>query len=305
MEKDENISSSKATIKFINKTDKSLYKWCLEETFENEEKKEYLNDFIPFVWSVNFVAKNLKYNFGIENDRIGGDKNKIISKEGISGDLVTFGDDEHIKIKMFGSKKAIGSINLWISKISEGGYKNEQCRVSAFDEYETEDSNFIEYVEPSVMHVEIYLNDMNFNSLANAVKSDSIDVLHLRISHVYGLYHNWTPTIHSEGINILKDIDNVIFDKDVTASQKKLVRTVGKDTCEFNLSIHKTTLKEQNSKISELDDDNDYEDDASEKAELSAADIRYLVKSHFKNLNTISNTLMVIAFILVLSLFIN
>ena len=206
---------------------------------------------------------------------------------------------------MFGSKKAIGSINLWISKIGEGGYKNEQCRVSAFDEFEAEDSNFREYVEPSVMFVELFLNDTNFNSLANAIKADSIDVLHLRIRHVYGLYHNWTPTIHSEGINILKDIDKVIFDKDVTLNQKKLVRTVGKDTCEFNLSIHKTTLKEQNSKIAKLDDDNDYEDDASEKAELSAADMRILLKSHFKSLKTISNTLMVIAFILVLSLFLN
>jgi hypothetical protein len=278
----------------------------LEETFENEEKQEYINDFIPFEWSVNFVAENLKYNFGIENDGIGGDKNKIISKEGISGDLVTFGNDEHIKIKMFGSKKTIGRVSLWIGKISEGGgYKNEQCRVSAFDEYETEDSNFIEYVEPAVMFVELFLNDANFNSLANLVKADLIDALHLSIREVFGFYHNWTPTIHSEGINILKDIDKVIFDKDVTASQKKLVRTIGKDTCEFNLSIHKTTLKEKNSKYAELDDDNDYEDDVSEKAELSAADMRILLKSHFKSLKTISNTLMVIAFILVLSLFIN
>ena len=102
---DEDVASQKVTIKFVGESGKSLYDWCLEETFEDEKKQKYGNDFIPFLYSVNFDAHNLKYSFCLQNDLFSSDKNKkVVSREHISGDLVTAYEDENIDIKMFGSK---------------------------------------------------------------------------------------------------------------------------------------------------------------------------------------------------------
>ncbi|MDC0128299.1 hypothetical protein OAH98_00730 [Methylophilaceae bacterium] len=301
---DEDVASQKATIKFVGESGKSLYDWCLEETFEDEKKQKFGNDFIPFLYSVGFNAHNLKYSFCLQNDRFSSDKNKkVVSRERISGDLVTAFEDEHIDIKMFGSKNPVGEMTLGISKISSAGVKREQCKVRAFDELETEDSNFREYVEPSSMHIDILLNDKNFNSLVAAIQSDSIDALHLGVRNVVGFYHNWTPTIHSGGIKILDKIEKVIFDKNVTVNQKKFIRAVGKETCEFDLSIHKTTLKKQGNVLDKLNDDYSDEDDDEEKNALSLSDIKILTKTHFKSLKTISNTLLAISIILVISFF--
>ncbi len=129
----------KVKIKFIDNLENNLYDWCIQETFNDGKKDESTNDYIPFMYNVGFLAKNLQYSFNISNDSIFTD-GKVVSNEFISANLTTHGNDESFNISLFGSKNPIGGIDLRIKKLIHR-IKKERA-VCSFGIWRTGDRKF-------------------------------------------------------------------------------------------------------------------------------------------------------------------
>ena len=309
-----------AIVKFkIEHKHQGLYDWCIQESFSDEKKDESPNDYIPFLYTVDFLAKNLQYNFNISNNSIFTD-NKVVSNEFISAKLATHGNDESLTISLFGSKNPIGGIDLRIKKIDTSDKKKkERCVVSAYGEQEIENSRTLrEYTLPSNMTVTLSLTEKNFNQLADAISSKSINSMFLYLSKVDGFYSGWTPTIHANKIKLLISQDNLFSKKNEKSKYGKFIRTVNTGAeesnqyslvdkkitpCEFSLSFHEFISNEDDEIIhSSLDNlEEDLESEDSKSNELTTQNIMLLIKTHLKSLTTITNLLILISILLVLS----
>ena len=168
------------------------------------------------------------------------------------------------------------------------------------------------------MTVTLSLTEKNFNQLADAINSKSINSMFLYLSNVSGFYSGWTPTIHANKIKLLISQDNLFSKKNEKSKYGKFIRTVNTgaeesseyclvDTkitpCEFSFSFHEFISNEDDGIIhSSLDNlEEDLESEDSKSNELTTQNIILLIKTHLKSLTTITNLLILISILLALS----
>ena len=297
--------SQAAIVKFKTDHEKGLYDWCIEEKFEDEKSaKEY----IPFEYTFHFAAKNLTHRHGISTEHAG----KVKFREFITADLETDGDDEDVKISMFGFKDNIEDISLSIYKIGESDKRKEYCTAGALNEFENEDSRTLgQYIEPASLFFTIFLNDTNFKNLVNKIDLESVSQMRFDVRRVSGFYCEWTPTIHPNSLKLLLTESELVFDKNKKSKYKKFIRPLlGRHDCNFSFNIFKVVkspVKTDNllaDNIEEEDfDSEDFDSEGSESKALTMEDIKFLSVTHFKKLEAIKYLLIFISFILIIFLF--
>ncbi len=220
---------------------KNLYSWSLQE-YSLDGKKEGSAQ-IPWAWSLNFVASELRYNkkIKLENDRR--DENYSTDKitestESVSANLHSGGFrggkglSDVTSFSMFGTDREIKNFNLLILQL-EAKDINERCRIWGSVSF-TSEIDFRNETQADDITVEIYLTPLRFKEIVEAVKTQNVDVLVLRISHAMGFYSEWSPSISTRSVKVLTQ-DNT--HKVITAhgSTIAILRLGAVGECDLNL----------------------------------------------------------------------
>lgn len=216
----------------------SLYSWCLNEIDKKGDKID--NDWIPFVFSLYFTAKSLTVFREVTNGRdLDNSKKtqKIRDETRINGSLLSGVSkdgknfEDGVIYSMFGTDRKLESFDICIYCNPEGN-NTELCDSWGYLSFETEDKNFIKYVEPDIIGFQIFLNKNKFDDLVNLIESKRVDDVILRVNNVAGFYSNWSPTISTNHIKILTNSHKVKL-KDKSKVELLTLGSIG----EFNLSF--------------------------------------------------------------------
>jgi hypothetical protein len=108
-----------------------------------------------------------------------------------------------IPFSLFGTKRIIANIKLYIEKINE---KNEdaieKCEMWGSISYDTE-IDWRTKTEADELQINISLNVARFNKLVELIKTQKIDVFRLNLWFVTGLYSTWDPYGYTDTIKVL------------------------------------------------------------------------------------------------------
>ncbi|MFD1766667.1 hypothetical protein ACFSAG_07405 [Sphingorhabdus buctiana] len=195
----------------------SLYKWCLKETNENGDQVGV--DLIPFFWSSYFHSTHLeihsfvssKANFSFDGSKL----NEIEAHNFTKKDLIfarlasgNYRDDDWRappSISMIGSTRKVENISLRINRTPDGA--QESCTVWGSLAYDSEVDFRNEKTEDTI-EISLYLENDNFDSLFDLIRSSQIDRLSLSLSQVQGFYSEWSPSISTRRIKVLANLSD-------------------------------------------------------------------------------------------------
>jgi hypothetical protein len=273
---------------------KSLYAWSLIET--QEEEKKSLKKWIPFEWSVRFIASKLSIvrrilidkNYDAEDEKAKSltDSSIIIANlhSGFCNDGKNL--EDYVHYKMFGTDRKIESFTLKIHVASNG---IEKCTAWATPSYDYE-VDFRNKVESDIVEFNLFLNKERWESIEKLVQMKVVDSFHVSFGNVSGFYSDWSPSISTNSIKVLTKYHTVVGDKEIIDSLSKIG-----DVGEFGLVAYtdkNLNVKMDNSSISihslfedEVDlNSNDFEfENEPEKPEL----INGILISQISNLNVL------------------
>jgi len=316
--------SQAAEVKLNTDSKSGLYEWCIEEKFEDEKST---NEYIPFDYSLNFVARNIIYRQSIANEhspfnyKSGLDllNSRLISKKGvefyerIQAELEV--DDDFIPISFFGSKQDIKNITLTIHKMSPSDKSKERCSVYAYKDSEQENSRtLLTYIEPAALAFDVFLREAVFKNLGNRIATESIGTMAFDVNNVPGFYSNWSPTGYPDLIKLLGIEDSLELEKNIKPGYKnkaqfkkilKLNTIAGRPTCEFILHFKNeinNSVKSDKFLADNIDEES-FDSEETENKTLTMEDIKFLSVTHFKKLEVIQYLLIFISFILIVFLF--
>lgn len=295
-----------------------LYKWCLREFDENGN--QIGSDQIPWHWSINFTITDFRYFFNINQERDydlfeSDDEDKSETKtdedietkvtESITASLSPTKDSSrfgsYTTYSMFATNREITEFNLRIEKSEE-----ESCWISGSVSY-TAEHDFRDETTDDWIEIILLLKPDNFEKVVNLIKSDTINESYLRLSHTDGFYSEWSPSISTDNVKVLTRSDDQILDipEDCKIEPPRLGK-VG----DLDLHLgHKHTLliKEDKNEGDWLDEDN-FVDEEHEALLDPEAHFRKEMLGSVSNLSAglgrIRNALVVVAVILIISLFV-
>jgi hypothetical protein len=222
--------------------DKKLYKWNLIET--DEKGNQIGNDYIPFHWRINFhsVSFGVRRNISSEGDFKSDDeetgtlrfsKNDVIFASLKPG---YFGDEDlrTPSFALFGSSRKVENIGLHIHRVDD--VKKEKCKVSAGVAYDYE-GEFRNEREEDWIEIVFALASEKFDSIFELILKNEIEHLSVELCGVEGFYSNWSPTIYTDSIKALGNIENQGLR--VEEDWKERIPVVGK-AGEASLTVQRT-----------------------------------------------------------------
>ena len=190
-----------------------------------------------------------KYNGGAELiaselkviNKVFGSSEEYSESEFIRGVLHNRNDlfESHFQLlpfSMFGTKRFINNIILFIEKIDEKNKDaKEKCVIEGYISHDTE-FDWGNKTTEDIIQINIHLNASRFNKLVELIKTQKIDVLQLELWFVTGLYSTWCP--YGLFVNEIKVLVNakdhkVIFPNNSPVNLPEL-GNVGR----FNLSVY-------------------------------------------------------------------
>ena len=190
---------------------KSLYGWCLREI--DQEGNQLGRDQIPWNWSLNFQAKEIRIStlVGVENDNfISNSVNeettqdeeitKVAVTEKISGTLVPSPSNEwepQTDYSMLGTDRVIKEISFSIEQSEDQG-----CHIWGCPSYTT-DIDFRDVTTDDGIFITLLLNKENFENVSHKIKSGKLDDITVSLARVRGFYSEWSPSVSTSKIKIL------------------------------------------------------------------------------------------------------
>ena len=230
-------------LKVVLQKGTDLYKWSLKETDSKDNKIG--SDFIPFFWTLNFHSTSFIVQRGISSQSPidSEDDESNISMNFSQNDVILvnlksgFYGEEGLRvpsISMFGSSREVENILLRIHRIED--VKKENCRVSGGVAYEWENDFRIEREEDWI-EITLKIESKKFDSLFYMVLNNNIEHLSLRLNEVDGIYSNWSPSIHTNFVKALGNIEDQGLE--VGEDWKDRIPTLGK-VGEASLTIQRS-----------------------------------------------------------------
>lgn len=272
----------------------SLYEWSLQELDENNE--QIGEDQLPWEWSLEFTATELKYiaSVGQEDDGYVSKENyptdiepdTIHERERIEATLLSgeFRDGvwhEGPTFSMFGTRRNIKNMNLIILSLNDESFTpfpkrtgTERCNiwggVSNTIKWEGGDINQDDYLT-----VYLLFQPDRFRRLAKAVRKGGWTGAILSLSSVSGFYSDWSPDIPPNWSKVLASapIQEVIVDgeRDVVPYRLKEVGEFDFQLfSSISLPAHKEILKAQQESARELYGEDDRDEELDPNFELVA-----------------------------------
>jgi hypothetical protein len=227
---------------------KSLYPWSLIEAEEETQKSP--KKWIPFSWSVRFIASKLaivrrisinrSYDVDDQKAKTLADSSMIIASlhSGFCNDGMNL--EDYVDYRMFGTDRRIESFTLKIYVATDGV---EKCTAWATPSYDYE-VDFRSNVETDIVEFNLYISKERWESVERLVKSKEVDSLNVSFGNVSGFYSDWSPSISTNSIKILTSFHSVEGDE-------KIIETLSKigDVGEFGLIAY--TDKNLNVKLNQ------------------------------------------------------
>ena len=123
---------------------------------------------------------------------------------GICSDGQRLQDDT--AFSMFGTGRYIRNFWLTIYKLEEGD-NDECCNLWGCVSYTT-DCDFHDVTTDDTINIYLYLSQKRFNSIAEVIKNQRVDVVQVRLKRVSGFYSDWSPSISTNSVKILVAADD-------------------------------------------------------------------------------------------------
>ncbi len=177
----------------------SLYPWFIEEI--GPDGKKIGPDYKPWGYGLHFDAKNLRVYRALT---LAGDKSPV-SSDGIIGALIPSerGRDAP-KYSFFGTNRRVETFTLRISKCADD--ESESCSIWGSVAYVSE-WDFENVRQPDAVEVNLALSPSRFKDLAEFVEDGRArGGVTLRL--VQGVYAEWSPSIRTDKIKLLANVDD-------------------------------------------------------------------------------------------------
>lgn len=202
-------------IRLLQETERpSLYKWSLQEF--SKEGKALSSKLVPWKWSLDFRATELKYMHGFQSAK---------ARFSQAGELIgvtlkpepDFGSSRTPKYSMFGTNRLIQYFSLTIHKLQDE-QAEEKCTAWGSVSF-THEIDVDSRTEKDLLAFRINLKPENYDVLCYFAKhGGNRDELRLLLTGVSGLYAEWSPLISTNSIKIL-----------ATDSEQNVIQPEGSD----------------------------------------------------------------------------
>ncbi len=187
---------------------KSLYKWCLQEL--DEDGNQIGADQIPSEWSHHFTGNNLAYSTSIGSVGLPEDEDNPSElckmQEFIFATLrpgVFRGGkwENATEFSMFGTKRTIRHFCLRIEKLKRDD-PSEGCRIWGSASYTFETDHRDETTDDAV-EVHLFISTDKFDRIADMIRKNEVDALHLHLGRICGFYSEWSPSVNTTRVKLL------------------------------------------------------------------------------------------------------
>jgi hypothetical protein len=200
----------------------SLYKWSLQE--HDDTGKQLGLDQVPWSWSVVFTAMELTLSeelrlkidtpllAQLKPEERKDDAEDVITseeREYIRADLRPgyFADpDGGARYSMFGTDRAIKSIQLWIYR-REDETKPERCHAWGSLSYTT-DIDFRDETTDDALQFYLHVSAQRFSQYVEMTRKYPANIIVVRLGMVRGFYSEWSPSISTNRIKVLTNVQD-------------------------------------------------------------------------------------------------
>jgi hypothetical protein len=188
-----------------------LYSWAIQELDEEGSPKS--REMIPWIWSLYFNATDLKYSFQLENkkkykqDQDNPSANvAFTTSEIISGSLKPESERRsNGRYSFFGTKRTVTDFDLRITRCSADA--QESCHLWGCVSYKSE-WDFEDVTQPDCVTINLQLAPDNFDKLKFLTINQDLSFFQIRLNGVSGFYSEWSPSIRTDFIKILANVDD-------------------------------------------------------------------------------------------------
>jgi hypothetical protein len=186
-------------IRFLQETESSLYPWFLQEF--SKEGKALSSELVPWKWSLDFRATELKYIRGFQS------ANARVPQV---GELIgvtlkpepDFSSSHTPKYSMFGTNRLVQDFSLNIHRLQDA-QTEEKCTAWGSVSF-THEVDVASRTENDFLAFRIDLKPENYDALCYFAKhGGNQDELRLLVTGVSGLYSEWSPLISTNKIKML------------------------------------------------------------------------------------------------------
>jgi hypothetical protein len=200
------------TVSFSEESEyKSLYSWFLQEISETGEKIGAPQ--IPWFWNLYFTATELAYrrslNLRTDKGDAEGEDPPLTETESIHAKLrpgsADESSDEATKFSMFGTARIIDSFNLHISKLGSGD--GARCTVWGCPSY-TAEVDFRNETTKDTIEIYLQVRPETFDEYVEIVRGSAPSTLTIRLQGVSGFYSDWSPSISTDGVKVLANLED-------------------------------------------------------------------------------------------------
>lgn len=213
---------------------KSLYAWSLQESSPAGESLG--RNLIPWNWTLRFAANELRIVTSYQlTERFDDDGKRavetressvIVANLRIDTEFSSEFREEGTKLSMLGSDREITDVSLRIEP-AEAANAPERCTMWGYPSFTTE-IDFRDHTLPDQLQVQLAVTPARFAELcglARGLRTLSVNVM---ISHVSGLYSDWSPAIATDSVKILtQEEDHAVADPPSPNSTVPRLGTVG------------------------------------------------------------------------------
>lgn len=212
----------------------SLYKWSLQEF--SKEGKAISSELVPWKWSLDFRATELKYIRGFQsaNARVpqAGELIRVTLKP-----EPDFSSSHTPKYSMFGTNRPVQEFSLNIHKLQDG-QAEEKCTAWGSVSF-THEIDVGSRTEDDFLAFRIDLKPENYDALCYFSKhGGNHDELILLVTGVSGFYSEWSPLISTNKIKILAtDTEQNVIQPDGHNEPPRL-----SEVSEFKLNFSRRTI---------------------------------------------------------------
>ncbi|MBY5744651.1 hypothetical protein HFO28_13785 [Rhizobium leguminosarum] len=176
----------------------NLYSWFIEEL--DVTGKKIGPDYKPWGSNLHFNAKNLRVYRGLTLE-----DGKAKASDGIIGALIPSEGRRHTAVvySFFGTNRPVDTITLRIYKSED---EREVCALWGSVAYVSE-WDFEDVRTPDTVEVQLFLAPSRFEGLAKFIE-DGQAKGGITIRHVEGVYAQWSPSIRTDTVKLLGNLED-------------------------------------------------------------------------------------------------